>query len=849
MTDIFRAKRQPNKVLNKLFFRSLKTSWVRSVVTVCAVILTTVLFTTLFTIGTNTVDTFQQATMRQSGGDGHAGLAFITNEVYDDVRDHPLIEKISYECILADSVDSRELAKRPGMLFYKDEVGIELSLLDLASGHWPREKNEIATDTETLRLLGVQPELGSSIDISFTAHGVSRSETFVLSGFWDAAPTDSSSLLLVSKAYVDSDPSIFVYSDEGLSAVGLVISNIMFANAFNLQSKLDTLIVESGYDPYDVDAQNYVQSTVRWTYLSANLEDSVPAVIALVVGLLLIVLTGYLIINNILQIAVINDIKFYGLLKTVGATSRQCKALVRRQTLLLAFVGILLGIIPGYYVGIVLVPVILGTTDIAGVSYTPSASPLIFAGSAIFALFTIVIGMRKAVNLASRISPIEASKISELSYRGKRGKKGKPKKTTDGGKVHKMAFTNFTRDKKRSMIVLLSLSLCLVLLNSIVTVSQSFDLNRYLSKFVDTDFLVAQTPYFSYGYLGSDQALDDESIAAIEHSPLYQEGGRIYSNEERPVTVDIQPVPQSKFASGPDLLPVAAVYGMDDFALSRLTVIEGKLDKALMSTGRYLIVGLMADDNGTPIDNSTLQIGQKVELHYFASNDPDSFVEDRSYEVLAKVTITPTNSSRLYFSDNCFYLPLEAYREVFPDPAVMSIIFNSSDVEEMETYLTEYTSAIKPNLDYESRQKYVDEFGQMKNLILAIGTVLCLVVGIIGLLNLVNTLTMGIVSRRYELALLRCVGMTTGQIMSMLCIEGLLYAFGTILVSSVTSVVVSVTVLQGVLGSLWFISYSFTVLPVLFAIPVLLFISVFAPSLIAVYVLRGNPCLKVREAY
>ena len=41
--------------------------------------------------------------------------------------------------------------------------------------------------------------------------------------------------------------------------------------------------------------------------------------------LILILLTGYLIIYNVFQISVAGDIRFYGLLKTIGTTPRQLR--------------------------------------------------------------------------------------------------------------------------------------------------------------------------------------------------------------------------------------------------------------------------------------------------------------------------------------------------------------------------------------------------------------------------------------------------------------------------------------------------------------------------------------------
>ena len=61
--------------------------------------------------------------------------------------------------------------------------------------------------------------------------------------------------------------------------------------------------------------------------------------VAVAAFLLLVIFTGYLIIYNIFQISVAGDIRFYGLLKTIGTTPRQLKRIIRQQALLLCLIG------------------------------------------------------------------------------------------------------------------------------------------------------------------------------------------------------------------------------------------------------------------------------------------------------------------------------------------------------------------------------------------------------------------------------------------------------------------------------------------------------------------------------
>ena len=93
-------------------------------------------------------------------------------------------------------------------------------------------------------------------------------------------------------------------------------------------------------------------------------------VAAIAAVLLLILFTGYLIIYNVFQISVTNDIRFYGLLKTIGTTGRQLKRIIRYQALALSLAGIPVGLLLGWLVGAGLTPAVIGQLN--GVTIAPA---------------------------------------------------------------------------------------------------------------------------------------------------------------------------------------------------------------------------------------------------------------------------------------------------------------------------------------------------------------------------------------------------------------------------------------------------------------------------------------------
>ena len=105
------------------------------------------------------------------------------------------------------------------------------------------------------------------------------------------------------------------------------------------------------------------------------------------------------------------DIRYYGLLKTIGVTPRQLRRIIRQQALLLCGVGCPLGLIAGWLVGSCLVPVVLARTSLETIQTEVSSSPLIFAASALFAVATVLLSCGRPGRMAAKVSPVEAVKI------------------------------------------------------------------------------------------------------------------------------------------------------------------------------------------------------------------------------------------------------------------------------------------------------------------------------------------------------------------------------------------------------------------------------------------------------
>jgi putative ABC transport system permease protein len=798
------------KIVNVLAFNSFKTNKLRNMIAVMAIALTTILFTTLFAIGMGMIKTMQNETMRQAGGSAHGSLKNLSQEEFDKIKVHPLIKDIGYNLFLS-MADNKEFLKQHTEIWYSTEEAAKMNFNIPSSGRMPKGENELATDTATLDLLRVPHKLGEKVTLEYTLNGEKHTRDFILSGLYERDSAFPVGSILVSRSFIEkelADINQNYRADKDIS--GTIRADVMFRNSTNIEENIKTVIRESGYS-INKEASNYIAHGVNWSYMSTNFEVSPTTVVSILLVTILIIFTGYLIIYNIFQISVIKDIRFYGLLKTIGTTSKQIKGIINKQALLLSVIGIPLGLAIGYFLGNILLPFVVKTSNFSGKTDI-SSSPAIFLGSAVFSLITIYISTRKPGKMASKVSPIEAAHYSGITLNSKKTSK----KSTTGGKLCKMALSNLGRYKKRTLLVVISMSLSMILLNSVFTISKGFNMDKFLNKFVKTDFLIGHANYFNIikGFHSEQDVLSQNFIKAVSSQKGFDNGGRIYYEFNRNTV---------KYKGNDEWLQL---FGMEDFPLTQLYIVEGKFDLDKFKSGQYIIEGLKADDNGNIYwDQSHYAIGEKVSIKTMSGTF--------EYEVMAKCRMDYSNHVR-FWGGFGLYLPSEEFCTIVPKPVVMSYQFNvnSNQITDFEAFIKDYTNKIEPAMDYESKALYESKFKDLQNMFLSVGGALSLIVGLIGILNFINSIVTSIISRRQEFAMLQSIGMTNRQLHKLLIYEGLYYALATIAASFLLGALFSLTVIKSVVGNLWFFSYKFMLTPLLISSPILLILSATIPFLV-----------------
>lgn len=607
--------------VRKLSNRSFKNNRMRNAFAVLAIILTGMLFTAAFSLVSGMIQVAQEETMHEVGGRFHAGLKRATAEEYDKIALNPLVKKISYNIYLG---YAENIVRRNAELRYiPDENDLDDYFITLKEGHFPKQKNEIVVDTFTLDELKVPHVLGEKIPITFTFLGEKIEREFVVSGWYQGDYVSHASELIISKDFwqeikgdrTDADFQAWYQTHPDDAGIGLRAVNLFFQNASHLEEKVRTVIEEAGYKP-----ETEIAYGVNWAYTENRLASVDPLTFFILAGtVFVILLTGYLIIFNIFQISVMSDIRFYGLLKTIGTTKKQIRHLVNRQAMLLSVIGIPIGLVTGYAIGKTVLPFAMSFMEYKNMEISLKFHPLIFAFGAGFSALTVFLSCRRPGKIAGSVSPVEAVKYTEGtgSYKKKR-KKGRLL-------LISMAYANLRRNKKKTGVVVAAISLSIILLTLVMTGVGSFRLDAYLEQRIAGDFLIGNVNATSMSPRGSDYDIDEDFITLADNQEGILEKNEMWYGLGRSIAIDDKARGQYQKLDaegklmrddGPesDLLDRILAgtldmkgffYGYSDGLLENLKVLEGDIDIEKFQNGNYILLT-------TLIGNEHLTVGENI---------------------------------------------------------------------------------------------------------------------------------------------------------------------------------------------------------------------------------------------
>lgn len=834
---------RPIFVLNRRTFRQNKG---RNLVAVLAIILTTLMFTTLFVLSQSMSRNIIEMTFRQTGYDGQASFKSITEEQAAKIAAHPDVAETGYSMVVGIG-QGKELSGRQVEIRFADESYAEHSFAKPVTGRMPQAADEIALDNIVLDKLGIPHELGQRVTLEWIAdfqEEENRVSEFTLCGFWEGNESSYASMAWVSREFAEDVTEQLEAADSGAAEevpdsrlAGICMGQVNLYSDREIEKTMDRILEDTGLTELEYGVNLAYDPDMN----RMAAQESLP----MYLGMILVFVAGYLIIYNIFQISVTTDIQFYGKLKTLGMTARQLKRLIYGQAGRLCLLGIPVGMVLGYLLGMVLVPVWIQMEDAR-----VSVSPLIFIGSAAFAGMTVLISCMRPARMAGKVSPMEALRYNDVQRGGR-----SVKRRSGSAGLPALAWSNLGRNRKRTVTVICSLTLGLTLMSAFYARNAAFDMEKYLEELMLSDFQMDQATSEEYmkGYDPYGDTLHPELIAQVEALEGLEGIGYEYSHEteialsEQTIanmqafyTDDVladwasyDPVgPQSIQEAVEEKSAGAVVYGLDGIVLDAYTaeahVLAGSYDAEQFATGKYAIAAGLAMTKEEGQTLPTVSVGDTVEIEgqeytIMAVLDEFSVVTEGAKEGGAE------NKDRHYLE---FIVPMETFRARWPQNTPRKIFFDVEDahLDAAQEMLDRYSAETGENIPLTTRASKAAQYRRETRSSAVMGNVVSIVIALVGVLNFVNSMVTSIVSRRKEFAMMQSVGMTKSQLCKLLVWEGMDYAWITLLCTYViSSLAVGIGVRAMVEGG--FTTFRFTLLPLVICTPPLLLFAVLVPYL------------------
>ena len=791
------------KVKNKAYIRRLSKNILnanksRRNILLLAIALTSILFTSLFSVALGLGKSMENQTMKTVGTISHGSFKELSDKDISilskdkDIKEFSIREKVG---ILDDEKISAELS-------YIDNNGFEWSLIEKVKGKFPEKENDVFIDLATAKKLGYKGEIGEEIEVPFTIEKPytgeiieKKSDKFIISGTFQN-PIDSNvgvGQIYLSKAYVDklSLPE----NNKDLE--------VMLKNSFMIRDKLLKIAERNGYKVVD-DPGNLSEKEIRigvnFAYIfSGDSSFDFKTFLPFLAFLILVMVAGNLIINNIFKISVNEDIKLLGLLKTIGMTKPQIKKLVHLESLAVSLPAIIVGDIVGISIGKIILNKIFANNEmLTDVKLSLTVIILIIVFSTAFTLLTVFLSVMSPARYAAKVSPIDASKYNETMIK----KKYKSEDISLGKLARRQVFSN----KFRFISIVLSISLSAVILNSVLTYTGNIDLKKGISDVIATDYNIASPKYFRYMYLGSEEGIDRKFIDEIENYKGFKEGGALYYYGYEYSYPDIK-IEDHKVA--PILL------GIDDYLINKQKFIDGVFDKEKWQTGNYVIIGEYGDKKSAfkAGDKIKINVKNKVKEVQVMGKVEYNFSNGLRYFTVIKEDINDDSSPTL--SLEYIYMNPNEYKELTGDQSIMSYGFDVEDSEKENFDNLLKTFENEPDFSYDSRDLQIKSTMEFKKLIEFAGYSLSIVLFLISVLNFINVIATEILRNMVNLSILEAIGMTKKNIKKYLVKKNLVYSLCGLIFSFLIMLLVDKFILMDFMEQTQWTSYKFVILPLI----------------------------------
>lgn len=733
------------------------------------------------------------------------GLQTTNHAVYYNIN-HKQIEELRRDSRITDSriyiqAGNTQVDNYLVIPVYIEQNDSNIAVEEIVEGQYPIGLYDVAVDKAYLLRLGLPAELGTKITIPFYD---GSSETFTVVGLTDNGATERTYSLYCSQEYAHTGSQF----ETSVTALTLQLTNAAQMSSENFKETVQKI----GTD-YGIAAQYSDYNDGFAASLDSNQED----IMIISIFSITVLFVSYLVIYSIFYIYVQNQIREFGQLRTMGATPKQIKTILRTQGKFLCILGTILGLIIGGTVAFLFKP--------DGWSWLNTALVSVLIFGLIYAM--VWMALSKPAKIAGSISPIEAAKSTGYQSAQLYSKKLHRRITP-----FSMAVMGSSRNRRKWVVTVLSLGVAGIMFMGGTTLLSSLDMERF-----------ARQGLLEYGEFEIDLSRnavrnDPHGATGVQlNNPLNDELIQNITQIEGVKEVTQYKTLEAKFeynhASRKDKL---VPFTSEQQKILKQYLSAGTIDYQAMIENKEILV--LRNEYAEYVFDWTFQVDDTVKFRWF---DGQSY-QETEYTIVGEISddiFKDPIGGKLFGKTGFFLLPDQLLQKM----VVPNFNFNSHllvsindfslepEIREEMNSLVEMIPAVTMetlhNLYHDSEAMY-----QRTSLVIwgLSGFIMLFAV-----INLINTLIATTLSRKHEFSTLRSIGMGKKQLQWTIQWEGVLLAFWNIGITLIAGTAVGygiVRYLNSVGDDTWVWQFPFIYMGVY------IIISIFLPLIISAIIIR-----------
>ncbi len=789
-------------LLNRLTIKSLKMNRKRTIVTIVGIMLATSLITAVSGMASSFQASLVEYT-KQNNGNYHyvfwdvpeSDLKYFENN--RNIESCYLAEKIGYATL----ADSQNFDKPYLYLMAQNKNAMENLALELKEGRMPENGHEVVISSHIRSNGGVSYLVGDTLALDVgtreTLDGYALTQQNPYTPKEEQlTPNESAQYTVVG---IINRP---VYAMEPYSAPGYTVITCIDDDESDVSADKRTYDIYVRYTEAALkDAENVTkeiatrgadeviynyennESLIQYETMIFGETTTVVLYGMTVIAILIIIVTSIFCIRNSFAISITEKMKQYGMLSSVGATSKQ----IRQNVYYEAFVLTLIGVPLGVFAGILALWIVVKVVGKLMVEALEMQLQFSLSGFAIFlaiilSVITIFLSAMSSARRASKVSPIVAIRGNEDIKVGRNDVKSPAwiKRLFGIGGI--VAYKNLRRNRKKYRTTIVS-----------IVVSVSIFIG--MSAFVNLSFKLSHFYYgeMSYNLSYSFGSNPDEYQQAQK---IIRMDGVKTASIKRNTEMTVKAEDMTYTEAYIDYFPYVKDWEYDNLSiisvgeteyvayLKRLGLsYEEAKDKAVLSgecqgfyslpdgTQKYISMEIYDMKAGDKIRGTLIKTdGSEV---YDEGEDSAVAGMEETIELIAVTSEQPFGMENMYGGGYLIVSDewMDAHAESIYHYNRVFINCNNADQLQKEIEAdSSWSGGYIENRDADYRQ--------MRALYTIVAIFLygfITVISLIGITNIFNTITTSMELRSKEFAMLRSIGMTKREFQKMIRLESLMY--------------------------------------------------------------------------